>query len=67
MIYDDVLCDIETKAFTFGLDIEDEEIGILDKILAPAESTVQENEPICVLLHAEKKKKRDDGSNESSS
>ena len=48
----DTICDIETDLFTFGMDVEDENEGIMKEIL------VQEGEgghtpgtPICIIMH----------------
>lgn len=50
--YRDILCDIETPDFTYGMEIEDEELAIMGKILVEAPSRlIKENEPLCVLLH----------------
>lgn len=63
----DVLCDIETPDFVFGLETEDEEIAIMGKIHVPASSDhVPDEEVICIILHkgkeAENDPKKDDKS-----
>lgn len=55
---EDVLCDIETPDFTFGMETDDEQLALMGEILVEAPSgTIQDNEVICVLLHEEKKPK----------
>lgn len=49
--YGDILCDIETKNFTFGMQTEDECLGIVKDLYVPEGSSMAENETICVLLH----------------
>jgi hypothetical protein len=58
--YEDVICDIETKEFTFGLAIDDEEYGIVHEIMFQNPSEiVKDDEIICIIMHQEKKKKSD--------
>jgi len=53
----DVLCDIETPDFTFGMETDDEEMAVMGQILVDAPSEpIKDNEVICTLLHKEKKK-----------
>lgn len=48
----DVLCDIETDDFTFGMETDDEHLGIMHSIKVPAPSeSIRDGEVICVLLH----------------
>lgn len=51
--FEDVLCDIETKDFTFGMEVEDEELGIMGQIIAAegSEEEVEENEVIATVYH----------------
>lgn len=49
---EDVLCDIETPDFTFGMETDDEHVAIMGKILIEAPSgQVPDNAVICTLLH----------------
>jgi pyruvate/2-oxoglutarate dehydrogenase complex dihydrolipoamide acyltransferase (E2) component len=53
----DVICDIETSDFTFGMEIDDEKPSFMGKICVEAPSeAVKDHEIICVLLHKEKVK-----------
>ena len=55
----DVLCDIETADFTFGMETDDEQLGIMGSILVPAPSEmIKDEKTICILLH--KPSHRDD-------
>lgn len=55
--WEDLLCDIETPQFSYGMETEDEEDAIMGEILVEAPSgKIKENELICYLLHQEKKK-----------
>lgn len=48
----DVLCDIETDDFTFGMETDDEQLGIMGSILVPAPSEkIPDGQVICILLH----------------
>jgi hypothetical protein len=48
----DILCDIETPDFTFGMETDDEHLAIMGKILVPAPSEpIKDGEVICILLH----------------
>eukprot|EP00559_Dactyliosolen_fragilissimus_P003577 CAMPEP_0184864224 /NCGR_PEP_ID=MMETSP0580-20130426/14152_1 /TAXON_ID=1118495 /ORGANISM="Dactyliosolen fragilissimus" /LENGTH=133 /DNA_ID=CAMNT_0027362917 /DNA_START=161 /DNA_END=562 /DNA_ORIENTATION=- len=52
---DDVLCDIETELFTFGMDYDDDCLGIMGKILEPEGSDkLKPGQPLCIILHEEK-------------
>lgn len=51
IVYEDVLCDIETSDFTFGMEIEDEELGILKEINVPKGTIVEPETLICTLYH----------------
>ena len=49
---EDVLCDIETPDFVFGMETEDEHPAIMGEILVQAPSDdVKDEEIICYLLH----------------
>jgi Biotin-requiring enzyme len=55
-----VLCDIETPGFTFGMEIEDEEMAIMGETLVELGQDVPVNSVICHLYHeAEKKSDKD--------
>lgn len=55
----DILCDIETPDFTFGMETEDEGYAIMGKILVEAPSeAVKDGEVICILLHEAKEEKK---------
>ncbi len=48
----DVLCDIETADFTFGMETDDEQLGIMGSILVPAPSEmIPDGKTICIVLH----------------
>ena len=49
----DVLCDITTPTFTFGMVTDDDFDAIMGDILVPSGETVADFEPICTLLHPE--------------
>ena len=56
--HEEVLCDIETKEFTFGMEVDDEQVAIVGDILVQAPSeTVKDDEVLCILLHEESKAK----------
>jgi hypothetical protein len=60
VLREDVLCDIETPDFTFGMENDDEHIAIMGKILVEAPSEpVKDNETICILLREKKEKKEE--------
>ena len=53
---DETICDIETEMFTFGMDVDDECIGIMKEILLPeGVETSDSGLPICIILHEETK------------
>jgi hypothetical protein len=58
---EDILCDIETPDFTFGMEIDDEELGIIGKILVEAgPDPVKDKVVICTIMHmAPPEKKKD--------
>lgn len=66
----DILCDITTPAFTFGMVTEDEEDAIMGEIHVPEGERASDNDPICTIYHLpeeEKNKKKGhkkDGKNE---
>lgn len=49
-----VLCDIETPGFTFGMETDDEEVAILGQILVEAGHPVPDHTVICILYHEAK-------------
>jgi pyruvate/2-oxoglutarate dehydrogenase complex dihydrolipoamide acyltransferase (E2) component len=52
--HEDVLCDIETPDFTFGMETDDENLAIMGEIFVEAPSgNVKDDAVICVLLHEE--------------
>lgn len=49
---DETICDIQTDMFTFGMDIEDENEGILKEILIKeGEDYVKPGTAICTIMH----------------
>jgi len=60
----DTICDIETELFSFGMDVEDECLGIMKEILVKEGEDVEgTGVHICTILHeeeAEKEKKKDE-------
>lgn len=54
----DVLCDIETPDFTFGMETDDEELGVLGEISVETGVPVPDNEVICILYHEAKAKRK---------
>ena len=50
---DDVLCEIATPDFSFGMQIDDEEAGIMGEIHAEEGLKVPCNAPICTIYHKE--------------
>lgn len=50
----DVLCDIQTPEFTFGMETDDEELAILGEILVPAGQPVPDGTVLCNLYHEAK-------------
>jgi pyruvate/2-oxoglutarate dehydrogenase complex dihydrolipoamide acyltransferase (E2) component len=59
--YQDLLCDVETSDFSFGMECEDEYDQIVGKILVQAPSgPVPAGEVICTLLHKPKEKKEEE-------
>lgn len=57
ILKDDVLCDIETKDFSFGMVTDDECDAIMGEIIVEAGSEpVEEGAVICTVLHPEPKK-----------
>jgi hypothetical protein len=56
---DEVICDIETPDFTFGMESEDEHDAIMGKILVEAPSgNVADNDVICTMFYPEKSKNK---------
>jgi hypothetical protein len=49
--FNDVICDITTPDFTFGMVIEDEEDGIMGIIHVQEGMNVPDNTPICTIFH----------------
>ena len=54
----DVLCDIQTPDFVFGMEIDDEQPSILWKRLIEPNVQVSDDEIICWLLHEGKEEKK---------
>jgi hypothetical protein len=52
--HEDVLCDIETPDFTFGMETDDEEITIMGDILVPAGQPVADGTILCYTFHEQK-------------
>ena len=48
---DDVLCEIATPDFSFGMQIDDEEAGVMGEIHAEEGFKVPCNAPICTIYH----------------
>lgn len=60
VLREDVLCDIETDDFTFGMETDDEHPAIMGDILVDAPSgKVKDDEVLCILLHEEPKSKKE--------
>lgn len=58
VLRDDVLCDIETPDFVFGMETDDEHPCIMGEIVVPAPSgPVADGEVICYLMHPSHEKK----------
>ena len=49
--HEDVLCDIETPDFTFGMETDDEGVTIMGDILVPAGQPVPDGTILCYTLH----------------
>lgn len=50
--HDETICDIETEMFTFGMDVEDENEGIMKEILVKEGGDfVKPGTPICSIMH----------------
>lgn len=58
--FNDVLCDISTPDFTFGMVIEDEEDAIMGEILVKEGETADDYAPICITYHRQEEP-TDDG------
>ena len=52
--HEDVLCDIETPDFTFGMETDDEGITVMGDILVPVGQPVPEGTVLCYTLHESK-------------
>jgi hypothetical protein len=52
--HEDVLCDIQTPDFTFGMETDDEGITIMGDILVPAGQPVPDGTVLCYTLHESK-------------
>mmetsp|Transcript_29583 Transcript_29583/g.43262 ORF Transcript_29583/g.43262 Transcript_29583/m.43262 type:complete len:229 (+) Transcript_29583:139-825(+) len=48
---DTVLCDISTPDFVFGMQVDDEEVGILKEIHVAENVKVPDNTPLCTIYH----------------
>jgi Biotin-requiring enzyme len=51
--YNDVLCDIATQDFTFGLSMDDDHDAIMGEIHVEAGTKVPDGTPICTVYHPE--------------
>jgi pyruvate/2-oxoglutarate dehydrogenase complex dihydrolipoamide acyltransferase (E2) component len=59
VLREDVLCDIQTDDFVFGLQTEDEHPAIMGRILVEAPSeNVKDGERLCYLLHRPEEKEK---------
>jgi len=48
----DTICDIQTDLFTFGMDVEDENEGIMKEILVQVdEEGHKPGTPLCIIMH----------------
>lgn len=56
VVFEDTLCDVETPEFTFGVEVEDEDVGVLDAIMVQSGEEIPENRKICRILHFKKEK-----------
>ena len=52
--HEDVLCDIETPDFTFGMETDDEGITVMGDILVPVGQPVPDGTVLCYTLHESK-------------
>ena len=59
---DDVLCDISTPDFTFGMSVDDETDAIMGDILIQAGEQVSDGTPICVVYHPEETPQKEEES-----
>lgn len=59
---DDVLCDISTPDFTFGMSVDDETDAIMGDILIQAGEPVLDGTPICVVYHPEETQQKEEES-----
>jgi hypothetical protein len=64
--HEDVLCDIETPEFTFGMETDDEEVTIMGEILVPVGTPVPDGTVLCYMLHESKGDKQQSSSEEAS-
>ena len=55
---EDVICDIETPDFTFGMQTDDEELAIVGDLLVETGQPVPDGEVICMLYHEAKEEKK---------
>jgi pyruvate/2-oxoglutarate dehydrogenase complex dihydrolipoamide acyltransferase (E2) component len=51
--YNDILCDIATQDFTFGLSMDDNHDAIMGEIHVEAGTTARDGAPICTVYHPE--------------
>lgn len=59
ILREDVLCDIETPDFVFGMETEDEHPAIMGEIVVPAPSEgVPDGAVICYLMHPSSSKEK---------
>lgn len=51
--YNDILCDIATQDFTFGLSMDDDHDAIMGEIHVEAGTSARDGAPICTVYHPE--------------
>lgn len=61
---DDVLCDISTPDFVFGMQIDDEQAGIMGEIHVREGVEVPCHTPICTIYHREEEEEGNTGGDE---
>uniref|UniRef100_A0A7S2VXX3 Lipoyl-binding domain-containing protein n=1 Tax=Eucampia antarctica TaxID=49252 RepID=A0A7S2VXX3_9STRA len=60
----DILCDISTELFTFGMSVDDECDGIMGEIIAPVQSEpLTPGQLLCYILHEPENQQEHDTSN----
>lgn len=58
----DVLCDISTPDFVFGMQIDDE-LAVMGEIHAQEGARVPDNTPICTIYHKEENENENENGN----